>query len=160
MSYSRAVCANQDTISDLFSKLGAIYGKINLVSKPMQIYNCDETGVTTVFKPHKVVAEIGCRNVYAVSTTERGKTHTILSFISASGLSLPPMMVNLRKRPVPGKINHPELDISDSFSDSSSEKHSHVSNDTRPSKASSSSDVLSELLVLAEPENWYKERRC
>ena len=50
------------------------------------------------------------------------------------------------------KINHPELDISDSFSDSSSEKHSHVSNDTRPSKASSSSDVLSELLLLPEPK--------
>ena len=65
LSYSRAVCANQDTISDFFGKLGAIYGKLNLVSKPMQIYNCDETGVTIVFRPPKVVAEIGCRNVYA-----------------------------------------------------------------------------------------------
>ena len=67
----------------------------------MQIYNCDETGVTIVFKPHKVVAEIGCRNMYTVSAAERGKTHTILPCISASGLSLPPMMVYPRKRPVP-----------------------------------------------------------
>ena len=101
LSYSRAVCANQDTITDFFGKLGAIYGKLNLVSKPMQIYNCDETGVTIAFKPHKVVAEIGCRNVYAVSAAERGEMHTILSCMSASSLSLPPMIVYPQKRPVP-----------------------------------------------------------
>lgn len=67
----------------------------------MQIYNCDETGVTIVFKPGKVVAELGRRNVYAVSAAEKGWTHTILSYISASGLSLPPMMIYPRKRPVP-----------------------------------------------------------
>lgn len=94
LSYSRA---NETTLSDFFSKLGGLHGKLNLVSKPMQIYNCDETGVAVVFKPGKVMAELGRRNVYAVSADERGKTHTILSCISASGLVLSPMMIYPRK---------------------------------------------------------------
>ena len=45
----------------------------------MQIYNCDETGVTVVHKPGKVVAEMGRYKVYAVTSGEKGKTHTILT---------------------------------------------------------------------------------
>ena len=93
LSYSRAITANQETINDFFGKLWAIYGRLNLVSKPRQIYNCDETGVTIVFKNGKVVVELGRRNIYAVSAAEKGWTHTILSCISASGLSLPSMMI-------------------------------------------------------------------
>ena len=52
-----------DTINDFFGKLGSIYGRLNLISKPMQVYNCDETGVTIVHKPGKVIAQLGRRNV-------------------------------------------------------------------------------------------------
>ena len=48
LSYCCAQCANMDTINDFFGKLGAIYGRLNLISKPIQIYNCDEMGVTVV----------------------------------------------------------------------------------------------------------------
>ena len=58
----------------------------------MQIFNCDETGVTVVFKPNKVIAELGKRNVCALSAAERGKTHTILSCVSATGFIVPLMM--------------------------------------------------------------------
>ena len=101
LSYCRAVSANEETISDFFGKLGSIYGKLNLVSKPMQIYNSDEMGVTIVFKPGKVVAEMGCRKVYTVSAAEKGRTHTVLSCVSASGSFIPPMMIYPRKRAVP-----------------------------------------------------------
>ena len=83
LSYCRAVSANEETISDFFGKLGSIYGKLNLVSKPMQIYNSDETGVTIVFKPGKVVAEMGCRKVYTVSAAEKGRNaHSVVLCIS------------------------------------------------------------------------------
>ena len=59
LSYCRALCSNKDIISDFFGKLGAIYGKLNLIAKPMQIYNSDEIGVTIVHKPTKVLAELG-----------------------------------------------------------------------------------------------------
>ena len=35
LSYCRALCSNKDTITDFFSKLGSIYGRLNLISKPM-----------------------------------------------------------------------------------------------------------------------------
>ena len=82
--YCRAQCANVDTINDFFRKLGAIYRHLNLISKPMQIYNCDETGVTVVHKPGKMVAEMGRHKVYAVTSGEKEKTHPILTCVSAS----------------------------------------------------------------------------
>jgi len=40
LSYARAVCSNKETVDDLFfAKLGAIYGQLNLIAKPYQIYN-------------------------------------------------------------------------------------------------------------------------
>ena len=59
----------------------------------MQIYNCDETGVSVLHKPGKVVAEMGRHKVYAATSAEKGKTHTILTCVSASGHVLPPMMI-------------------------------------------------------------------
>ena len=82
LSYCRAISANKETITDFFGKIGSLYGKLNLVSKPMQIFNCDEMGVKIVFKPNKVIAELGKPDVYALSAAERGKTHTILSCVS------------------------------------------------------------------------------
>ena len=104
LSYCRARCASMDTINDFFGKLGAIYGRLNLICKPMQIYNCDETGVSVVHKPGKVVAEMGCHKVYAVTSAEKGKTHTILTCVSASGHVLPPMMIFPRKQIPPANF--------------------------------------------------------
>ena len=62
LSYCRVISANKETITDFFGKVGSLHGKLNLVSKPMQIFNSDETGITIVFKPNKVIAELGKRN--------------------------------------------------------------------------------------------------
>ena len=58
-----------------FAKLGAIIGRLNLISKPGQIFNADETGVTIVHKPAKVIAQVGRRNVPALTSAENGRTH-------------------------------------------------------------------------------------
>ena len=52
----------------------------------MQIFNMDETGVSVVHKPGKVVAEVGRKN------------HTVVTCISASGFMLPPCLIYPRKR--------------------------------------------------------------
>ena len=39
--------------------------------------------------------------VYSLTSAERGKTHTILACVSASGNSLPPLMIFPRKRSLP-----------------------------------------------------------
>ena len=67
----------------------------------MQVYNCNETGVSIVHKPGKVIAELGHRNVYVITSAEREKTNTIVSCVSASEYTLPPMMVYPGKKSVP-----------------------------------------------------------
>ena len=51
LSHSCAAAANEEVISDYSSKLGAPCAKSNLLTKPIQIYNVDETGLTIVYKP-------------------------------------------------------------------------------------------------------------
>ena len=68
----------------------------------MQIYNCDEIGVSVVHKPGKIVAEMGRHKVYAA---KKGKMHTILTCISASGNALLPMMIFPRKQTPPGNFH-------------------------------------------------------
>ena len=89
LSYSRAVSANETVIADFLAKLGAMYGRLNLVSKPMQIFYADETGVSIVHKPGKVIAQLGRKHVYSITSAEKGRTHTVLSRVSASGHSGP-----------------------------------------------------------------------
>ena len=101
LSYCRALCSNKTVVDDFFAKLGAVYGRLNLLTKPMQVYNADDTGINVVYKPGKVVAMVGRKNVYSIAAGERGKNHTILACVSASGVSLPPLMVFPRKQSVP-----------------------------------------------------------
>ena len=76
------------------------------VKQLMQVYNCNETGASIIHKPGKVIAELGHRNVYAITSAERGKIHTIVSCVSPSGYTLPPMMVYPRKKSEPGNLTH------------------------------------------------------
>ena len=39
----------------------------------MQVYNCDDTGVSVVHKPGKVVAEMGRHEVFVGTSAEKGK---------------------------------------------------------------------------------------
>ena len=39
LSYCQAISANKETITDFFGKLDYLYGKLNLITKPMQIFN-------------------------------------------------------------------------------------------------------------------------
>ena len=56
-----------------------------MLAKLMQIWNMDETGVTVIHKPGKLVTEVGRRNFWGVTFDENRKTHMILSCVSASG---------------------------------------------------------------------------
>ena len=97
-------CFFEQGNNDFFAKLGAIYGRLNLIAKPSQIFNADETRVTIVHKPSKVIAQIGRRNVPSITSADKGKTHSILACVSASRQVFPPFMIYPRKRPVPEKL--------------------------------------------------------
>ena len=66
---------------------------MNLITKPMQIYNVDETGITVVHKPNKVFTAVGRKHVYSLTSGERGKTRTVVVCVSASGHAYPPLLI-------------------------------------------------------------------
>ena len=57
---------------------------------PQTIYNVDETGVVTVRKPCKIVAERGVKQVGATVSQERGTLVTLCCGVDALGMFIPP----------------------------------------------------------------------
>ena len=98
LSYSRAVSANLHTINDIFAKLAALYARLNIFTKPMQIFNMDECGISVVHTPGKFVTELGCKNVWSILSAEKGKNQILLCCVSGSGQVLPPFIIFPRKR--------------------------------------------------------------
>lgn len=90
-SLSRATSFNKTNVSLFFNNLGTVLGKHMFHCS--DIYNVDETGVTTVQDPGKVVAETGMKQVGAATSAERGTLVTMCLAVSASGNTVPPMLV-------------------------------------------------------------------
>ena len=63
-----------------------------------QIYNYDETGVSTVQTPRKVLAKKGEKQVGRIVSAERGTNITMTCAMSASGFFVPPFYLFPRKR--------------------------------------------------------------
>jgi len=63
-----------------------------------RIYNMDETGLTVVHRPTKIIAKRGQKQVGKVVSGERGQTVTAVCAFSASGHYIPPALVFKRKR--------------------------------------------------------------
>ncbi|XP_011870541.1 PREDICTED: uncharacterized protein LOC105563512 [Vollenhovia emeryi] len=57
------------------------------------IWNVDETGVTTVQKPDRVVARRGFKQIGKITSAERGTLVTIAAAVSAAGNSIPPFFI-------------------------------------------------------------------
>ena len=99
LSYMGARIAKDKVIEDYFAKLAAVLTRLNPLSKPMLIYNADETGFSKVHKsPCKVLARHGQNTVWGITSGEQGRTHTLLVCGSASGHALPPLMIFRRVR--------------------------------------------------------------
>ncbi|KAJ8939486.1 hypothetical protein NQ318_022540 [Aromia moschata] len=95
-SLGRATSFNKTNVGMFFDKLGGVMDKYQFA--PSRIWNTDETGVSTVSKPSKIVAAKGKRNVGSVTSGERGTNVTLLTAVSASGNTVPPMFIFPRKK--------------------------------------------------------------
>lgn len=60
---------------------------------PGDICNMDETGITSVQKPNKVVARKGFKQIGCITSAERGTLVTLAYSVSAAGNSVPPYFV-------------------------------------------------------------------
>lgn len=59
-------------------KLGSIYGKLNLISKPMNVYNCDETGLASCISLYQNSDDVMCMQL----RLQRRARHTLSSLVS------------------------------------------------------------------------------
>ena len=62
-----------------------------------QVWNLDETGVTTVQRPCKIIAEKGVKQIGSATSTERGNLVTVIHAVNAAGNSIPPLLIFPRK---------------------------------------------------------------
>ena len=63
-----------------------------LTNRPAQIFNCDETELPLTHKPPKVVARVGQKHPYTVTSNEKAQI-TVLACGNAAGYCIPPMVV-------------------------------------------------------------------
>ena len=96
LSYARAAANNPLVIHKYFELLTETLEVNGLMQRPGQIFNCDETGLPLAHKPPKVVAHATQKHPYAVTSGD--KSHiTIMACASASGYTIPPMVIFDRK---------------------------------------------------------------
>nr|XP_023022966.1 uncharacterized protein LOC111511186 [Leptinotarsa decemlineata] len=85
-----------DEISLFFELLGQLMEKHRFV--PKNVYNSDETSISTIQTPGKILATKGQKRVESIASWERGKNITLMCAMSAAGGYIPPMFIFPRKR--------------------------------------------------------------
>jgi len=65
---------------------------------PNWIYNVDESGLSTVQKPGRILARKGQKQVSKLTSTERGQNTTVVCSTSASGSYVPPAFYTVSQK--------------------------------------------------------------
>lgn len=90
-SLARATSFNKVSVNKFFVNLKTVFNRHKF--GPGDIYNMDETGITTVQKPNKIVARRGFKQVGRITSAERGTLVTMAFVVSALGNSVPPYFI-------------------------------------------------------------------
>ena len=96
-SAARARGFNKTSVVKFFELLSGLIEKNHY--SPHNIYNCDETGITTVqSKSPKILAKKGKKRVGALTSAERGTLVTVEIAANAAGNFIPPFLIFPRVR--------------------------------------------------------------
>ncbi|KAL4134942.1 hypothetical protein QTP88_006622 [Uroleucon formosanum] len=90
-SLSRAINFNPVNVNMFMDKYDSQLNKYKFEAH--QIFNLDETGITTVQNPGKVVAQKGKKQIGAITSAERGTLVTMCLAVNAVGNAIPPMFI-------------------------------------------------------------------
>lgn len=90
-SMARAKAFTKENVKSFFDLYQSVMDKYHFT--PNRIFNLDETGVTTVQKPGKILASRGKKQIGVITSAERGSLVTMCNVISAAGQALPPVYI-------------------------------------------------------------------
>ncbi|KAK2574896.1 hypothetical protein KPH14_008348 [Odynerus spinipes] len=90
-SLTRATSFNKTNVESFFNNLFEVMQKYSF--EPHNIWNVDETGITTVHHLDKVISRKGAKQVGSLTSGERGTLVTMATSISALGNCIPPFFV-------------------------------------------------------------------
>ena len=92
LSKTRLATTSREILDKYFDLLEEVLVQNNILNKPSQIFNFDETGVPLSFSPPRVLARKGQKHVYSVRTGDKSQV-TVLACASAAGYVLPPHVI-------------------------------------------------------------------
>ena len=91
-SQARAEMTSKKVFTNYFALLKETLEKHDLMEKPSQIYNCDESGMPLEHKMPKTVAQKGTKKVRQRSSGNKAQI-SILACGSATGQAIPPIVI-------------------------------------------------------------------
>ena len=97
LSRARAIATDREVMDNYFDLLEKTMIEYDLVGKPGQVFNMDESGFPLNPKSPKGIFEVGTQNAAAVNSGNKTQI-TVLACVNAIGHCLPPMVIFDREK--------------------------------------------------------------
>ena len=96
LGHVRAVCSSPEVLQRYFDILEDTLRSNELMDKPCQVFNCDETGMPLDPHPPQVVTKKGVKHSVSITSGEKSQI-TVLACCSTGSYAIPPFVIFDRK---------------------------------------------------------------